>query len=465
LNSLPFQISPADAERFRRYRRYLDFYRGEQWSERRRWSEKQLTFNYARVFVDKITSYLMSGAGLTVEAVFDTPADRALAEQAEKLLAQVYEENNLAQLDYETETDCAVLGDACYKVIWDAPARSVRVSAPDIQNICVWHRGDDPSRILKVAATHRLTAAEAAALYGDRAAGAADTGGMVNITEIWTEREFELYLNSRRLAVKGNPCGCIPFIIFPNLREPKNFWGTSDLATLIEPQQELNRAMSQISRILELSGNPIAVLENVEEAQDIAVRPGAVWTLPEDSRAYLLDLLQGGGLKSHIEYIELLYRALHDLSEAPRASFGGLSRELSGVALQIELYPLLQKIGRKRVIRTAAYRRRGWLIYRLLEKFAGAPHLEESRFRLRVNWGTVLPQDFSRLAADEQTLIGAGVHSRRRAMDALGICDPDAEFKRWLAEQQAILAMHRKEVKEQSTTGRESEEFSHEEEQ
>ncbi len=85
---------------------------------------------------------------------------------------------------------------------------------------------------------------------------------------------------------------------------------------------------------------------------DIAVKPGAVWNIPEDAKAYLLDLLQGGGLQLHINYIELLYRALHDLSEAPRAAFGGMDKNLSGVAMQIELYPLLQKVLRKRAIRS-----------------------------------------------------------------------------------------------------------------
>ena len=72
---------------------------------------------------------------------------------------------------------------------------------------------------------------------------------------------------------------------------------------IMEPQRELNRAISQLSKILELSGNPIAVLENVEESEDIAVRPGAVWNIPEDAKAYLLDLLQGGGVSLHIDYI------------------------------------------------------------------------------------------------------------------------------------------------------------------
>ena len=68
----------------------------------------------------------------------------------------------------------------------------------------------------------------------------------------------------------------------------------------------MNRALSQLSTILELSGNPIAVLENVTEAQDIAVQPGAVWELPEQARAYLLDLLQGGGVQLHIDYVNLV---------------------------------------------------------------------------------------------------------------------------------------------------------------
>jgi hypothetical protein len=111
----------------------------------------------------------------------------------------------------------------------------------------------------------------------------------------------------------------------------------------MEPQRELNRAMSQISHILELSGNPVAVLENVEESTDIAVKPGAVWNIPEDAKAYLLDLLQGGGLDLHI-YIDLLYHT-HDISESPRL-WGRGTRPFQ-TAMQID-FILLQKVLRKR---------------------------------------------------------------------------------------------------------------------
>jgi hypothetical protein len=49
---------------------------------------------------------------------------------------------------------------------------------------------------------------------------------------------------------------------------------------------------------------------------------------------------------------------LHDLSEAPRKAFGDNGRDLSGVVLEMELYPMVQRVARKRLIRNAVYRRR-----------------------------------------------------------------------------------------------------------
>jgi hypothetical protein len=184
--------------------------------------------------------------------------------------------------------------------------------------------------------------------------------------------------------------------------------------------------------ILELSGNPIAVLENITEAQDIAVQPGAVWELPERARAYLLDLLQGGGVQLHVDYVNLIYRTLHDLGETPRTAFGESHANTSGVALNIELDPLLKKVQRKRLIRSAAYQRRNELVLRILEQQTGVRH---APFRSRVVWGAVVPADRSRLVADERALVASGIHSRRRAADELGVDDPDAEFSRWLEEE------------------------------
>jgi hypothetical protein len=401
--------------------------------------------------------------------------------RTEQLLRQVYEQNNLQQLDYETEIDTAILGDGCYKVTWDSDENRIRITAPDVSGVYAWWLGDDTSRMWRVASRYTLTWDEVEMLYGGfrsscvvaspdsigtkqpqeiatspRPVGAprndatASLRGMpvprqsqgrnATVTELWTDRTFDLFLNDDLVESGPNPYGFIPFIIFPNLREPKKFWGMSDIPSLVQPQRELNRALSQLSRILELSGNPIAVLENVASAEDIKVQPGALWTIPEDAKAYLLDLLQGGGVRLHVDYIDLLYRSLHDISELPRAAWGGAERDLSGSALRIELGSLIQKVIRKRTIRTNVYHRRNEMILKLAgmfmnENFDGVTH--------RVVWGSILREDADRQAQTEQLLVQAGVHSRRTAMDEMGVQDPDQEFNRWLEERERILEMNR----------------------
>ena len=349
--SIPQQLARRDPERLQGYAELLAFYQGEQWPAQTRRRERRLTFNYAKALIEKTTSFLMSGMHATVAPEDRSPGAEERARRAEQALQEVAEQNNLSQLDFDTEIDAAVLGDGAFKVTWDAIERRVRVSSPDVQGLFVWWLGDDVSRIWRVSSRYHLSEEEVAMTFpsfAERPARSRKTGRSrrIDVVEVWTSERFELWVDNTLLEEKANPYGFIPFVIYPNLRQPKQFWGTSDISPIRESVRELNRALSQLSLILELSGNPIAVLENVTEAQDIAVQPGAVWELPEQARAYLLDLLQGGGVQLHIDYVNLIYRTLHDLGEAPRTAFGDNRAGLSGVALQLELDPLLKKVQR-----------------------------------------------------------------------------------------------------------------------
>jgi hypothetical protein len=440
-NFNPQLLSQLDRSRFAGYKANLDFYNGEQWAEKSdssRRSGRQLVFNYAKIAIDKIASYLMEGLNFACEPSenqkINTKDLKDMAQKAEQVIYDVYLQNNLQELDYETEIDTAILGDGCYKVTWDAQDKRIRVTSPDVTGLFAWWLGDDLSKVWRVASRYILTAEELDQLYQRQT-----DKKTVTITELWTDRQFTLYLDNEIIEDKPNPYGFIPFVIFPNVRQPKQFWGTSDIPPLKQAQRELNRALSQLSRILEVSGNPIAVLEGVESAEEIKVQPGAVWTIPEEAKAYLLDLLAGGGIRLHVDYIDMIYRCLHDISESPRAAYGGIERELSGVALEMELQSLLQKVRRKRTIRSAAYARRCQMILKLHKQFAGE---DLTGVSTRIIWGAVLPQDRARLAQNEQALVQSGVHSRRTAMGELGIRDPEAEFEKWLEERKRILEMN-----------------------
>lgn len=454
-----YEQREADGNRWSRYRRYLDFYNGRQWEERPRPGERRISVNYARTFVLKAASYLW-GTGVTFSLLpnGNSPQAEQTARICEEYLRQIWQDNSLDLLDFDAAVDAAVLGDGAFKVTLQPSNDSgpldlqleagqtktrVTVAACDVMGLAAKWRGDDMRRLLSVTETWRTTRYEAQELFGAEALARAELGRgvkddtLLTVREYWDDERFEVAINNQVVLERPNPYGFIPYIIFPNLRRPRQFWGESDLVDIMLLNSELNVRVSTLSQILQLSGNPILVLENVDNANNLRVGPGAVWTMPENSKAYLLDLLKDGGLDLHIKYIEALYRMLHDLSEMPRTSFGDSSNgssgggSRSGVALELMLQPLVQKVLRKRQIWDEVIDKRNRMILRL----AGLPV-----HRTHLEWPAILPKDRSQLVADEVALVRAAIHSRQQAAANLGDEQPDELLKQVLDELHRLAA-------------------------
>ncbi len=133
-------------------------------------------------------------------------------------------------------------------------------------------------------------------------------------------------------------------------------------------------------------------------------------------------------MRQHIEYIDLLFRIMHDMAEGPRSAFGSLDRTLSGVALELDLQPLLQKVQRKRLLRTPVYERRNRMILSILSQYAPQAVGDVSALGHEIIWAPALPRDQSRLVQDEIALVNAALHSRQTAMTNLGLLDPKGEM-------------------------------------
>lgn len=102
-----------DADRRKRYAANLAFYQGQQWQSRPKSpSDRQLTFNYTETILTTVAGLIADHLRVMVTAPLEQP-ERAT--QAANLAWQrVAEENALTTLDYETELDPSILGDACY---------------------------------------------------------------------------------------------------------------------------------------------------------------------------------------------------------------------------------------------------------------------------------------------------------------------------------------------------------------
>ncbi len=419
----------GERARLGRYAEALAFFEGEQWLGRRQRGETRLTFNYARALVRKVASYVFSGP-----VMFSVPEEGGQAgNRAELALNGLVAELDLAAMDVELCVDASVLGDAAIKVTWDATLSQPAVAAVDPATLVAWPAPDNPRRLRRMSQHYGLTGEAIAELFGDVPVGLGFRAEQFHpVVEDWTASRWRVSVAGQMIRDEANPYGWIPYVVLPNNPRPHDFWGESDLVDLFAVCRELNGRMSVLAKVLELSGAPIAVLENVDSAEGIAVGPGATWELPEGAKAYLLDLLSGGGASLHIDYVNLLFRALHDLSETPRTAFGDSGRDLSGAALEVEIQPLVQKVARKRRGWDAFFRQRNSRLLDLLERFGG---IDGGGLRQTATiWPDILPSDAASAIQNEVRLVASGIHSRRTAIAALGGNDPEGELNRVLAE-------------------------------
>jgi hypothetical protein len=427
-------VTEDDRLRFARYAEALDFYEGGQWLGKRRQGETRLTFNYARALMRKVASYVFAGP---VTFSVTPQGDDDSANLAERLLADVAAENDLGRLDVDLCIEASVLGDAAMKVTWDAVAGVPVVAAVDPASLVARWAPDNPRRIFHLTQVYGMTGSALGSMFGNRIdVSALAQDRAYPVVEDWTDDRWTVDVAGQRITDEGNPYGWIPYVIAPNNPRPHSFWGESDLVDLYDVCRELNGRMSVLSKVLELSGAPIAVLENVDGSEGITVGPGAKWELPEGAKAYLLDLLSGGGVGLHVEYVNLLYRSMHDLSETPRTAFGDSGRALSGAALEVEVQPLVQKVHRKRRVWDGVFRERNARILDLLERFGGQD-IGGLR-RTTTIWPNVLPSDTDSAVRNAAQLVASGIQSRRTSVAALGGDDPEGELARVLEEMAAF---------------------------
>jgi hypothetical protein len=423
----------ADDARVAAYATALAFFHGDQWTAPPRRGETRLVFNYARALIRKTASYVFPGpVGVSALPLAETPIAHEAASLAERLLTTLAADLDLSRLDQLLAVDAAVLGDAALKVTWDQRRGRPRVAPVDPAGLVATWAPDDPREVERMVHAYTLSGLQARRLFPDLDLSAIDPEGMVPVVEDWTVSTWGLHIAGQHLRTVPNPYGWIPYLVAANNPRPLAFWGQSDLGDLVDVCREINQRMTVLARILELSGAPIAVLENVHGSEGISVGPGAKWELPEGAKAYLLDLLQGGSSQVHLDYLDRLFRVLHDLSETPRTAFGDSGRDLSGAALEVEIQPLVQKVERLRRMWEGVFVRRNAMLLDLLERFGNEP-LHGVRQTTTI-WPPILPSDREGAVRSAVSLVESGIQSRRSAIVALGGNDPESELAAIRAE-------------------------------
>jgi hypothetical protein len=423
--------------RLRRYREYQQFYEGRHF-ERSRNGRSTLVLNYARAIVDKGIAYLLGrGVGFGVVPRREASTrDRRRAAEAEQLLYDVAWENDVEGVDLQVAQNAAVLGDGVYKVLWEPAHGRIRILSVDPRTFFPTWAGDDPSTLRRVEVLYSLGAEDLAlggyGLGAGEAEALCSADGTAEVVERWTPTELEVVVARKTTRRGPNPYGFIPFVHVPNLPLANDPWGQSDLVDVIPINREIDERVSDQADVIRFHADPPIVFRGVTEHADLAVGPGTVWDIPADADVKLLEW-QGQSVAVG-EHIERLYRTLYEVSETPRSAFGDSGRPLSGVALETELRPIVQRTLRKRAWWTRALRKRSALVLELARQFGagrgGSPLPPLESGRIRVLWPPMLPKDDVTEVQNQIRLVGAGLRSHRTAMDALGTENPEEELAR-----------------------------------
>lgn len=420
----PGTRSPADDARLQRYTEFRAYADG------RGSKPDTLTFNYARTLLRKTVSYIFNEpVGFNIRA---EPSAAHRANQAEHTLTAWRDALGLTRLDISLAMRALIQGDAAMKITWNGARGMPSVVAVDPASITVRTSPDHPRQVEQVRHLYHATPRQLQSQFGINFDTNMDLEKPIPTLEVWTDETLRVMVNRETIFRTANPYGMIPYIIIANDPEPDQFWGQSDLVDLMPVCTEINRRMSVFSQILDLSGAPITVLEGVDGTEGIRIGPGAKWELPEGARAYLLDLMQGGGAEIHLKYMDLLFRMLHDLSETPRTAFGDSGRDLSGAALEVEIQPLVQKVQRKRRQWDTVLSQRAALMIRMM---AHHQDVDTNGFETPIPiWPPILPSDTNAAVRNAVARVQHGLMSRRTAMTALGEHDPDAELRQMASE-------------------------------
>jgi hypothetical protein len=395
--------------------------------------EQNITMNYVRTMSDYITNFCF-GKGVH----FRTP--EANAAIIPHLLHRVWEvDNNKLHTLWEMGQLAGVTGDCFVKVAYEDPwqdsigifhAGRIRIIPLNPAHCFPEYHPQDRQRLLRFKLKYRF--------WGTSPEG---TRQVYTFTEILTDETVEQYINDELVDQYDNPIGTIPIVHLPNVTISSSPWGQSDIWDIIPLNREMNEKMTEVSDIINYHAAPVTVITGAKASQ---LERGArkVWAgLPKDASVFNLE--SRGEMAGAIQYIELIKRAMHEITGVPETALGKTQpiSNTSGVALAIQYQPMMNRYFMKKVHFSRGLQRINELIIRtavvhepdtaLKWNPAYAAYPEDDQlteldprdpnvYLTSIHWPDPLPVDVLIKLNEVQAKMAIGLESKRGALKELG---------------------------------------------
>jgi hypothetical protein len=434
--------------RLTRYANAWAFYLGYHWAYRREAGEPNITVNYVGALSRYITNFTF-GRGVNFQT------DKKYEHIIPALLDRVWTvDNDKKTVLWQMGENGSVAGDCFVKVAYEAawndsagnlhPGR-VRVLPLNGAQVFPEYHPHDRDRLLRVKIKYRF--------WGTSLEG---TRTVYTYTEILTDSYIEEYVNDELLDARVNPLGEIPIVHIRNISVSGSPWGLSDIVDVIPLNREYNEKCTEVSDIVNYHSAPLTI---VTGAKVSSLERGAkkVWGgLPKDANVFNLE--NGVDLNGPLQYLELIKRAMHELTGVPETALGQMQpiSNTSGVALSIMYMPLMSRYSLKQTNYSIGLRVINSLILRTLflyepETLAYNPDTDgiqtsdeqplildpsdPSVYQTDIDWPPPLPIDQLIKLNEIQAKLALGLESKRGALRELGCDFPDEKMAEIFDEQ------------------------------
>lgn len=428
-------LTSEDSARIAMIEKNWRFYEGYHWDNIPEDDSPQVTKNYCRPFVDKFVSFeLGKGFNINMDSrIEDNKNERGANIGPKVFLEDVWRENGKLLLCRELGLQKALEGDAWVHVAFEKKSGNTNFEDPfgiyDKGRIRIhilpgtavfpeFEKGSDKNKLI------RLTIMFIKDAEVDRFLLPGKKRREVVYRQVWTKDRFQEWEGDDLKTDLINKYGVIPFRQIKNVPVVGSPWGQDDITDLIPLNIELNIKTSNVSEVIDYHSAPVTLVFGARVGQ---LERGAnkIWGgLPKDGRVENLELK--GDLAAANGYIEEMKKAMHEIGKIPVGALGGELKisNTSGVALQIALNPLLERIQDKQNSTKEGLEYINQLILLIAEKekLITIPEGTDRRlfFWNEVSFESMLPKNVLEELQMIQSEMALGLTDRESAMERLG---------------------------------------------
>ncbi len=322
-----------DNERFGRYAAFYDFYNGKHWKKPRPDNERQVTANFARLFVNKGASY-MTAKPWCIEDKDDVGSEEQL-----QFLNDVWDINNRAMFFFESCQLGGIFGDVFWVFLPNSEKGiSIHAVAPMFVKP-IFHPTNKG---------HMIGAIIEYPLNMETSSGVGGKGPGL-LTMMLDAYNITQFIDGRQVYSVPHGIGEVPLVFIRNRPEAASTYGTSDIAPMMDMNRLYNEKLQDMSDIINYHAAPVTLAYGISMKK---IQRGArkVWSgLPNPKDAKIENLELKGDMAAADNHMKQILDILFMLAEMPEVAFGKVMSisNTTGLAMQLMFGPLIDTLNIK----------------------------------------------------------------------------------------------------------------------